>query len=101
MKIKKGDTIQVITGKDKGRTGKVERVYPKSEKILVENMNMYKKHVAKSEQMPKGGVVDLSRPLRISNAMFLCPKCKKPSRVGYKIVDTKKIRICKKCTKAV
>ena len=101
MKIKKGDTIQVIAGKDKGRTGKVERVYSKSKKILIENINMYKKHIQKSEQMPKGGVVDLSRPLTISNAMFVCPKCKKISRIGYKITEKNKVRICKKCKKEV
>lgn len=101
MKIKKGDTIQVIAGKDKGRQGKVERVYAKSEKILIENINMYKKHVQKSEQMPKGGVVDISRPLTVSNIMFLCPKCKKISRIGYTIIETKKMRICKKCNKVI
>lgn len=101
MKIKKGDTIQVITGKDTGRTGKVDRVYPKSEKVLVESINMYKKHMQKSEQMPKGGVVDMPRPLTVSNVMFVCPKCKKMSRIGFKITDKKKVRICKKCNKAV
>ncbi|KKQ38316.1 MAG: 50S ribosomal protein L24 [Candidatus Roizmanbacteria bacterium GW2011_GWA2_37_7] len=101
MKIKKGDTIQVIAGKDKGRTGKVERAYPKSEKILVENINMYKKHMQKSEKLPKGGVVDVPRPLTISNVMFMCPKCKKPSRIGYAIKDAKKHRVCKKCNKVV
>jgi len=101
MKIKKGDTIQVIAGKDKGRTGKVERVYAKSDKLLIENINMYKKHMQKSEQMPQGGVVDVPRPLMVSNVMFVCPKCKKTSRIGYSITNKNKVRICKKCTEEV
>lgn len=101
MKIKKGDTIYVLAGKDKGRTGKVVKIYPKSEKVLIENINMYKKHMQKSEQMPKGGVVDVARPLNVSNVMTMCQKCKKPTRIGYLLNDKKKIRICKKCNKEI
>lgn len=99
MKIKKGDTVQVITGKDKGRKGKVERVYPKSEKVMVETINMFKRHVKKSEQAPKGGIVEVSRPLPVSNVMMVCPKCKKPSRIGYVRTEGKKTRVCKSCQK--
>lgn len=96
MKIIKGDTVQIITGKDKGRTGKVDRVYPKSEKILIENINMVKKAVRKSEQMPKGGIIDIPRPLHVSNVMVIDPKTKKPARVGYEVKDGKKTRIFKR-----
>jgi large subunit ribosomal protein L24 len=67
MKIKSGDTIEVIAGKDKKKKGKVLRVYLKQSRVLVENINMYKKHVKKSEQMPQGGVIEVSRPIHISN----------------------------------
>lgn len=97
MKIKKGDTIKVLSGKDKGRDGKVDRVYRKQKKVLVPGVNIYKKHIKKNEQMPQGGVVELSRPLLISRVMLICPKCKKPTRVGYRIDGEKKHRICKRC----
>lgn len=97
MKIKKGDTIRVLSGKDKGREGKVDRVYRKQKKVLVPTVNIYKKHIKKNEQMPQGGVVELPRPLLISRVMLVCPKCKKPTRVGYLIDGEKKHRICRKC----
>lgn len=97
MKIKKNDTVTVQTGKDKGKQGIVEKVYPKQNTILVKGLNLYKKHVRKSEEMPKGGIVELSRPLDISKVGVVCPKCKKTVRVGYQIESGKKSRICKKC----
>ena len=97
MKIKKGDKIKVVAGKDNGQEGKVEKVYHNSQKILVLNINTYKKHVKKNEKMPKGGRVDLPRPIDISKVMLVCPKCNKPTRVGYLVEKTKKYRICKKC----
>ncbi len=95
MKIRKGDTVLVIAGKDKGRTGTVDRVYPKSEKVLVENINMYKKAVPKTEQTPQGGIMDVPRPIHMSNLMVVDPKTKKPSRVRYEIKDGKKERVFK------
>jgi len=97
MKIKKGDTVLVIAGKDKGREGKVERVYRKAGKVLIPGINMYKRHVKKSEQMPQGGIVSLPRPLPVCKVMLICPVCKKPTRVGYRIEKNKKFRVCKKC----
>ncbi len=67
MKIKTGDVVQIITGKDKNKTGKVLRVYPKQSRVLVENINMYKKHIKKNEQMPQGGIIEVSRPIHVSN----------------------------------
>src|SRR3989344_7509974 len=101
MKIKSNDTIVVIKGKDKGIKAKVERVYPKSGKVLAPTVNKYKKHMKKSESNPQGGVVEVPRPLKISNVMLVCPKCKKPARIGYEIVDDKKYRMCKKCNKRI
>jgi large subunit ribosomal protein L24 len=97
MKIKKGDTVKIMTGKDKGREGVIERVYTAQSKILITGANLYKKHVKKNEKMPQGGVVELPRPLDGSKVMFMCPKCKKPSRLGYKIEKDKKVRVCKNC----
>ena len=95
MKIRKGDTVLVIAGKDKGRTGNVERVYPKSNKVVVESINMYKKTVPKTEQTPQGGIMDVPRPIHASNLMVVDPKTKKPSRVKYEIKDGKKERVFK------
>ncbi len=97
MKIKKGDKIKVMTGKDKGREGKVERVYSKQNKILVSGVNLYKKHIKKSDQAPQGGVVEVPRPLDIAKIALICPKCGKVTRVGYNNEKGKKLRVCKKC----
>jgi large subunit ribosomal protein L24 len=97
MKIKKGDTVIVIAGKDKGRQGKVERVYRKENKVLIPEINLYKRHIKKNEKMPQGGVVSLPRPIPTAKVMLICPLCKKPTRVGYRIEKNKKFRICKKC----
>ncbi|OQY67394.1 50S ribosomal protein L24 [Microgenomates bacterium UTCPR1] len=97
MKIKKGDKIKVISGKDKGRDGVVERVYKKSEKILVQGINIFKKHLKKSEQSPQGGIADVPRPILASKVALICSKCGKPTRVGFRVEKDKKFRICKKC----
>lgn len=95
MKIKKGDLVKVIAGKDKGKEGAVERVYPNQEKVLIANINLYKRHLRKSQEMPEGGIVALPRPLHISNVMLIDPKSKKITRVGFQIKNGKKSRIAK------
>ncbi len=95
MKIKLGDKVKVIAGKDKGREGVVSRVYPKTNKIVIEGINMYKKHVRKNQEMPQGGIIDVPRPFDVSKVMLVCPKAKKPTRVGYRVVGGKKQRISK------
>ena len=97
MKIKKNDKVTIQTGKDKGKQGVVEKVYPKQGTVLVTGLNLYKKHMRKSEQMPKGGIVDVARPLDVSKIGLICPHCKKTVKVGYTIEAGKKSRICKKC----
>lgn len=99
MKLRKGDTVQIMAGKDKGRKGKIERVYTKQNKILIAGLNIYKKHIKKNEQMPQGGVVELPRPLNVSKVMLICPVCKKLTRVGVSFDHGKKRRVCKKCKK--
>lgn len=101
MRLKKGDKVRIISGKDRGREGKIEKIYEKQAKVLISQINLYKKHVKKSEEFPEGGVVDVSRPLAVSKVMFICPQCKKPTRVGYQIVKGKKVRICKHCQSVI
>ena len=101
MKIKKGDKVKIVAGKDRGREGVVERVYPRQNKVLIAGVNIYKKHVKKSEKMPQGGIVELPRPLALSNIMLICPKCGKQTRVGYNIEGKHKVRICRKCKNAL
>lgn len=97
MKLKKGDTVRIVAGRDKGREGKIDRVYNKKGAVLIKGMNMYKKHVKKNEQMPQGGVVEIPRPIITAKVALVCSKCKKITRIGYKMKGTKKIRICRKC----
>lgn len=101
MKIHKGDNIQIIAGKDAGKKGKVEKVNEKTGTVLVPDTNMYKRHVKKSEQFPQGGIIDLSRPLDVAKVALICPKCDKPTRVGYRTVDGIKKRVCRKCNAVI
>lgn len=101
MKIKKGDNILIISGKDKGRMAKVLRSFPKEGKILVEGINTRQKHVKPKRQGEKGQVIKVPSPLNVSNVKFVCPKCGKAVRVGYKIEKDKKYRVCKKCKSEV
>jgi len=101
MKIKKGDTVLIILGKDRGRKGKVLKAFPKELKILVEGINLKKKHVRPKREGEKGQIVQIPAPIQISNVKVICPKCGKAIRVGYKIVENKKYRICKKCGKEI
>ena len=97
MKVKKGDSVLIITGKDKGRTGKITRALPKEMKILVEGINLKKKHIKSRREGEKGQIVDVPAPLTVSNVKLICPKCGKAVRVAYEIKDGDKKRICKKC----
>lgn len=97
MKIKKGDNVLVISGKDKGKTGKVLKSFPKEMRILVEGVNLKQKRIRPKKQGEKGQMVKVAAPFNVSNVKIVCPKCGKPTRVGYKIENGKKNRICKKC----
>lgn len=97
MKVKKGDNVLIIAGKDKGKTGKILKALPKEEKILVEGVNMKKKHVRPRKEGEKGQIVSLPAVIDISNAKMICPKCGKAVRVGYKTEKDIKSRVCKKC----
>lgn len=98
IKIKIGDTVLMILGRDRGKTGKVLEIFPKSNRIMVEGINIVKKHVKPKKSGEKGQRVEIPRSLNVSNVKLICPRCKKAVRVGYKILENKKrIRICKKC----
>ncbi|PJE63492.1 50S ribosomal protein L24 [Candidatus Roizmanbacteria bacterium CG10_big_fil_rev_8_21_14_0_10_45_7] len=100
MKLRKGDTVQVLIGKDKKKQGVIERTYANSNRILVKDINKVKKHMRKSESMPQGGIIEVNRPLSVGKVMLVCPSCKKATRVGIEVgKDGKKRRICKQCSK--
>lgn len=97
MKLHKGDNVLVIAGKYRGRKGKIIKTLPRKGKVVVEGINMQKKHTRPKRQGEKGQIVEIAAPFDISNAKFVCGKCSKAVRVGYKIVEGKKYRVCKKC----
>jgi large subunit ribosomal protein L24 len=107
MKIKKGDNVLIIAGKDKGRTGKIMKAFPKELKILVEGINLKKKHVRPKKEGEKGQVVEIPAALDASNVKIVCPKCGKVTRIGYIIENPSagsgqvKNRICKKCKQII
>ncbi|HBP50901.1 MAG: 50S ribosomal protein L24 [Candidatus Shapirobacteria bacterium GW2011_GWE1_38_10] len=97
MKILKGDKVEILIGKDKGRSGEVLRVFAKSEEIVVKGLNLFKKHL-KPTQGQKGGIIEKERPIKASKTMLLCPNCQKRIRVAYSIdKNGDKSRICRKC----
>lgn len=101
MKIKKGDTVKILRGKDRGKTGKVVRVLAKEERVAIENLNLFKKHVRPKKQGEKGEKVDVARPLPAANVAFFCNNCRQGVRLGFEMKDDKKVRICRKCGSAV
>ena len=96
MHIKKGDNVIVISGKDKGKTGVVQATEPKKDRVVVEGVNIIKKHQKPTQFNPEGGILETEAAIHVSNVQLLDPKTKEPTRVGYKFVDGKKVRIAKK-----
>ena len=98
MNIKKADTVFIISGKDRGKKGKVLEVLSKKRKVLIEGVNLMKKHQKPKKSGEKGQIIQLAKPIDVSNVKLVCPKCGKATRVGYKFLeDKKKYRVCKKC----
>ena len=97
MRIKKGDTVQVLSGNDKGKTGEVLEVMPKDTKVVVKGVNVRKKHVKARRQGEESGIISVECAINSSKVNVVCPKCGKSTRIEYKIEDNKKVRICKKC----
>lgn len=101
MKIKTNDNVRVITGKDRNKSGKVIQIFQEEGKVVVEGLNIIKKHVKTKKQGEKGQRIELSGPIDASNVMLICPKCSKAARVGYKIDAKNKKRICRKCKETI
>ena len=97
MKIKTGDNVIVLSGKDKGKTGKVLRADPKGQKVNVEGVNVATKHQRPRKQGEEGGIIKIETPIYASKLQVVCPKCGKATRVGHKIENGTKSRVCKKC----
>ena len=98
ISVKKGDTVLVITGKDKGKTGKVLDVFPKDNKVLVDGVNIVTKHKKARKQNEKSEIVKKTAPIEVSNVMVVCGTCGKATRVAHKEINGKKVRVCKKCS---
>lgn len=102
LSIKKNDSVLVITGKEKGKKGRVISVSPARSKILIERINIIKRHMKPSKKYSQGGIIEKEASLHISNVMLVCPKCDKPTRIGSTILsDGKKVRACKKCREVI
>lgn len=98
LALKKNDEVQVVAGKEKGKTGKVLRLLKEKNRVLVEKLNMIKKHTKRSQSNPQGGIIEKEAGIHISNLMVYCQKCAKGVRVGVKILkDNKKVRVCRQC----
>ena len=97
MKIKKGDTVKVLSGNDKGKTGEVLEVIPKTQKIIVKGVNVRKRHVKPRKQGEEGGIIPVECSIHSSKVNVVCPKCGKATRIGYEVNGDTKVRVCKKC----
>ncbi len=96
LKIRRGDKVVVLQGKDRRRQGVVKRVFPKKRLVLVEGVNLVKKHIKAQGKQP-GGILEIEKPLPVSKVMVVCPHCQKPTRVKYQIKAGKKLRVCRHC----
>jgi large subunit ribosomal protein L24 len=100
--IKKNDTVLVIAGKERGKKGRVLSVYPLKDQLLIEKINVIKKHMKPTKKYTQGGIIDKEAPIHISNVMLVCPKCTKPTRIGNSLLqDGRKVRMCKKCREVI
>lgn len=101
LNVKKGDTVVVLSGKDKGKQGKIIQAMPKKAQVVVEDVNKVKRHSKPSLKTPQGGIVSKEMPLNVCKVQLVCPACNKPTRIGHKTVDGKNLRVCKKCGEVV
>jgi len=102
LKIKKGDIVEVIAGNDRGKRGKVLKVYPRVQKVIVESIKFMKRHTRATQTNPQGGIQTREAPIHISNLMLICPSCGYPARIGHHFLeDGTKVRVCRKCNEIV
>lgn len=97
MKVKKGDQVKILSGKERGKKGKVLHVLPEENRVVIEKINLIKKHRRSQKKNEKGERIVMPAPLDISNVQLICPKCNKATRVGFEVLGKEKFRICKKC----
>jgi large subunit ribosomal protein L24 len=102
MKIRKDDTVVIIAGKDRGKKGKVRRALPNEDRVIVEGLNMIKRHSRASRATRQGGIIELEAPIRVSNVMLMCNKCGNPTRVNFRFLDDgNKVRVCNSCREVI
>ncbi len=101
MKFKKGDTIVVTTGKDKGHKGKIEKLFPQVGKVTIPGVNISKRHMKRKDDKNPGGIIDIVKPIDVSKLALVCPACGKPTRIGMLVTKNEKVRICRKCGKKI
>jgi large subunit ribosomal protein L24 len=102
LHIKRGDTVSVVSGKERGKRGKVLRLLPERGRVIVEKVNMIKKHQRPTQKLRQGGIIEREGSLDLSNVMVICPKCDRPTRTGVQLLtEGKKVRVCKRCSEIV
>jgi large subunit ribosomal protein L24 len=102
LHVKKNDIVKVISGKEKGKSGKILKAFPAKQRIIVEHLNMIKKHTKRRSQGQGGGIIEREGTIHVSNVMLICPACKQTTRIGKKILeDGTRVRVCKKCEEVV
>ena len=102
MKIRKGDTVVIIAGKDRGKRGKVRRAWPDEERVIVDGLNMIKRHSRARRAARQAGIIELEAPIHVSNVMLVCEKCGNPTRISFRFLDDgKKVRICNSCQEMI
>jgi len=102
MKIRKGDIVLVMAGKDRGKKGKVRFAYPKDERLLIEGINIRKRHARARGTTRQAGIIELETPIHVSNVMLVCSKCNHPTRIGFRFLgDGRKVRLCRSCSEVI
>ena len=101
MKLKKGDQVKIMAGKDRGKQGAVEKVFAQTDRVAVAGVNLFKRHTKPRAEGQKGGIIEFVRPITVANVALVCPKCKQTTRVGYKVTAKEKVRICRKCEQEI
>jgi large subunit ribosomal protein L24 len=99
MKLRKGDRVRVLSGKDIGREGEITRVIPEQNRVIIDGVNVAKKHQRATKATMQGGIIDKDMPLNASNVAIVCGSCGQPTRIGYRFEGTEKVRVCRKCEK--
>lgn len=98
LPVRKGDRVEIIAGKDKGKKGKVLFALPEEERVVVEGVAMIKRHMRPTQKVPQGGIQEREAPVHVSNVQVICPSCGQPTRIGHRTAESgKKVRVCRKC----